>query len=139
MLWVLQQDLIELRYNMINTGIDLVSIERINDILTKNPRFITRFFGNEEQILFESKSTNEGKVQTIAGNFSAKEAFSKALGTGIVGFSLDEVQVLRNEFGAPYIELNGNAKIIIEKLNARISVSISHTDEYATAIVLLEM
>ena len=124
---------------MINTGIDLVSIKRINDMLTKSPRFITRFFGNDEQNLFISKTSDKSRGETIAGNFCAKEAFSKALGTGIVGFSLNEVQILRNELGAPYIKLNGNAEKIVENLNARISVSISHTNEYATAIVILEM
>lgn len=121
---------------MIATGIDLVTISRINDIVTKNPRFLTRFFGNEEQTLFNSKKGN-AKIQTIAGNFAAKEAFSKALGSGISGFSLNEVQILRNHLGAPYIELSGSALILFNALNAEISVSISHTDEYATAIVIL--
>lgn len=48
--------------------------------------------------------------ETIAANFAAKEAFAKALGTGVRGFSLNEVSVLRGELGAPYIKLAGNAK-----------------------------
>jgi len=46
-------------------------------------------------------------VPTIAANFAAKEAFSKALGTGVRGFLLAEVSVLRNELGAPYLALSG--------------------------------
>lgn len=124
---------------MIQTGIDLVEIARINDALTKNPRFITRFFGSNEQAMFKEIKTNKARVQSIAGNFAAKEAFSKALGTGLVGFSLNEVEVLRKENGAPYIKLSGKALALTKKTVANISLSISHTDTYATAIVIFEM
>ena len=50
------------------------------------------------------------RSETVAGNFAAKEAFSKALGTGISGFALKDVEVLRDEHGKPYIELENRLK-----------------------------
>lgn len=123
---------------MINTGIDLVSIDRIEKSVIKNPRFLTRFFGIQEQRIFESKKVFKRKIQSVAGNFAAKEAFSKAVGTGVSGFRLDEIEVLRNENGQPYIKLSERLSKLVCCENADVSVSISHTDEVATAIVIIE-
>jgi holo-[acyl-carrier protein] synthase len=75
-------------------------------------------------------------AQTIAANWAAKEAFSKAMGTGIRGFGLNEVSVLRNEAGAPYFLLTGNAKILADQRGFSFSVSLSHTAELALAFVI---
>ena len=72
--------------------------------------------------------------QSIAANFAAKEAFSKALATGIRGFSLNEISVLRDGLGAPYIKLSGKALEAAKGL--RFKVSITHTKTVASAIVL---
>lgn len=120
---------------MIEVGIDLVEIARITDICTKNPRFITRFFGTEEQEFFSTKSDGQ-RMQSIAANFAAKEAFFKAIGTGINGNSLKDVQALRCENGKPYLSLSGK---ICEIVGAKkISISLSHTDSLATAIVIID-
>lgn len=74
--------------------------------------------------------------ETIAANFAAKEAFSKALGTGIRGFSLTEVSVLRNELGAPYFVFSGEAEKIVRERGLQFSVSLTHTDELAAAFVV---
>lgn len=117
---------------MIRTGIDLVEISRIEKSI-KNPRFLTRVFSACELELFAGKIN---QVQSIAANFAAKEAFSKAVGTGINGFSLDDISVLRNERGAPYLVLRGMALTLAGE--AQISVSLTHTKNYAAAIVVLE-
>ena len=72
----------------------------------------------------------------MAANFAAKEAFSKALGTGLRGFRLTEVQVLRDEWGAPFFQLDGTAAERARGLC--FSVSLTHTREYAQAFVLAE-
>ena len=72
----------------------------------------------------------------MAGNWAAKESFAKALGTGVEGFSLSEVEILRDDMGAPYIRLCGNAKGIADEMGLAFSVSISHTDDLATAVVI---
>ncbi len=110
----------------------MVEISRIKKSVENNDSFIQRFFGDEEQKLFNTKN----KFERIAGNFAGKEAFSKSIGTGIVGFSLNEVQVLRNDLNAPYLKFSGNALKIVQKQNLKFSISISHTNENAIAIVI---
>lgn len=73
---------------------------------------------------------------TIAASFAAKEAFSKALGTGIRGFALAEVSVLRDSLGAPYFALSGRAARLAEERGLRFSVSLSHTEDLAAAFVV---
>lgn len=115
---------------MMKTGIDLVEISRIQQSL-KNPRFLTRVFSENEIRLFE----NSGHAtQSFAANFAAKEAFSKSLGTGIRGFKLTEVEILRDEYGAPILQLYGQAK---EKAKGLLfTISLTHTEHYASAIVI---
>ena len=71
---------------------------------------------------------------SAAADWAAKEAFSKALGTGVRGFELNEVSCLRDELGAPYLVLTGKAKQAAEGL--AFSVSLTHTAELASAIVI---
>ena len=118
---------------MFKIGIDIIEISRIEKSL-KNIRFLEKFFGSEERKTLLKDGLD---VQNIAGNFCAKEAFSKAIGTGIKDFSMKEVQILKNYLGAPYIELAGRAKFISEKLGFKnFSVSITHTKTTAAAVVL---
>ena len=88
-----------------NVGIDVIEIDRINRSI-KNPRFLSRIFSPSELKYFSQKSFN---ASTIAGTFCAKEAFAKAMGTGIHGFSFNEISVLRDYMGTPYISLKGRA------------------------------
>lgn len=83
--------------------------------------------------MFEKKSCS---AQTVAANFAAKEAFAKALGTGVRGFALDEISVLRDEQGAPYFVFTGKAKNIVEKSKLKFTLSLSHIKETACAMVI---
>lgn len=116
-------------------GTDILEIRRIEKCLL-NPRFVQRVFSLEEQAFLAQRNFNSA---TVTGSFCAKEAFAKAVGTGFRGFSFREISVLRDEKGAPFIRLEGNARTLFgEKLNsAAVSVSISHCREYATAVVLI--
>lgn len=116
-------------------GIDITEIERIEKAL-KAERFLERFFSEEEIKYFKSK---KHMAQSVAANFAAKEAFSKAIGTGIRGFSLAEVEILRDDLGKPHISLSGDAKKITDELGiSGLFVSISHSEKYAVAQVLAE-
>lgn len=117
---------------MLTTGIDLISINRIEKSLA-NPRFLTRVFSVGEIEMFRERGC---PAQTIAANFAAKEAFSKALGTGVHGFRWNEVSVLRDSLGKPYFLLEGRAKYLAEQSGLRFSVSLSHTDDTAAAFVV---
>lgn len=111
-------------------GTDIVEISRIEKSL-KNESFLNKVYSERERALIEKKG-----VKSAAANFAAKEAFSKALGTGIRGFSLSEVEVLREENGKPYIVLSGRAKT--QAAGRKIEVSLSHTESLALAFVVIE-
>ena len=113
-------------------GIDMQKADRIKKSI-QNENFYRRVFSKEEHALFESKNNN---IETISANFCVKEAFSKALGTGIVGFSLNEVYALRDNSGAPYLVLTGKAKELADERNLTFSVSISHDGGFAIAMVI---
>lgn len=114
-------------------GCDLCAIDRVAD---GGERFSVRYFTEAEQKLFGEK---KNKPQTVAANFAAKEAFSKALGTGVRDFALTDVEVLRDNLGKPYINLYRSAEEICKSLGiTNIFVSISHEGNLAMAYVVLE-
>ncbi len=115
---------------MYRIGTDLIEISRIEKSV-KSQRFMERVFSQKEIALFSAKGS---PFQSMAGNWAAKEAFSKALGTGVVGFSLNEVSVLRDDHGTPFIELTGKALQLAGRYE--FSVSITHTDSLAQAVVI---
>lgn len=116
-------------------GVDIVEISRI-EMLTNKRAFIQKYFSKDEQSMF---ATKRFATQTIAANYAGKEAFSKAIGTGIKGFKLSEIEILRTPENAPYINLTGNAKEIAEKLSVgEISISLSHDAGIAIAMVQVE-
>lgn len=120
-------------------GCDIVKVSRFEKWID-NPRMIDRFFSNAEKV-DAGQGTPAFKCQHYAARFAAKESFSKALGTGIVGFALTEVFVTNGEFGEPYINVTGRAKDLLESRcgkNAKIFVSLSHEKEYAVATVVIE-
>lgn len=120
---------------IIGIGTDIIEIERIDKAIKGTKGFLERVFTEKEILYFESKKM---KVETIAGNFAAKEAISKSLGTGIRGFSLKDIEVLRDELGKPVVKLSSkiNSLIGLEKYN--INLSISHNKNSAIAFAVLE-
>jgi len=120
-------------------GTDISEVKRFKKWI-ENPSMINRYF-NEKELLSDEGDTKEGKIlQHYAARFSAKEAFSKALGTGIKDFSLKEVFVTNDKDGKPFINVSGNAeKILRERCgNCSVHLSISHEKEYAVAFVVIE-
>lgn len=123
------------------TGIDLVETQRIAKSL-RSPHFLERVFSQKEQALLQERAggrplyLSAAAVSTAAANFCAKEAFAKALGTGIRGFSLREVSALRDGLGRPYLELTGGALRMARERELSFSLSLTHTREYAGAVVV---
>ena len=119
-------------------GTDIVSIDRIKKSL-KNKLFLKRVF-NEKEILKCKKINN--CFNCFAKRFAAKEAFSKALGTGISnGINFNEIIVLNKKSGKPYISLIGKTKkILIKKFKgkrSKVSLSLSDENKYAVAFVTI--
>lgn len=115
---------------MIKNGIDLVEIHRIKKSIEK-PHFIARVYGKNEIAEAEKR---QNMASYYAGNFAAKEAFIKCLGTGIKSFKLTEIEVLRNSFGGPYFSLSDNIKSLYPGLI--FELSITNTTNYAVASVI---
>lgn len=120
---------------VLGVGNDIVEIERIAKAIEKKS-FIKRYFTEREIIFFQSKKL---KAETVAGNFAAKEAVAKALGTGFSGFSAIDIELVHDTKGAPYVVLAGNAKVLARAKGINnICVSISHCKAYAVAYVVAE-
>jgi holo-[acyl-carrier protein] synthase len=117
-------------------GTDIVQVSRMNKWV-ENPEIIKRFF-NPVEIM--EKGSDSTKNQHYAARFAAKEAFSKALGTGITGFSLRDVYITNDKSGKPILNVkNSAADVLREKCGkCKIHISLSHEKEYATAFVVIE-
>ena len=118
-------------------GIDIVEIERIRGLIERyGSRFIDRVFSPCEISYCRNKKDPSG---SFAARFAVKEAFVKALGTGMVGgMKFNDVSFEFTE--RPEIKLSGVAESIAKtKGIASMQVSISHEKGYAIAIVILEV
>jgi len=117
-------------------GTDIIEINRIKKVIISKPEFIIKSFTIKEQEYFQNRNN---AIQTIAGNYAAKESISKALGTGFRGFGLIDIEVLRDKKGMPIVFLYGKAKQIQKQKSIKnIWVSISHCEIYATAYAIAE-
>ena len=126
--------------NIFGIGTDIISIDRIKNSL-KNKNFINRIF-NEKEILKCKKNNNS--INCFAKRFAAKEAFSKALGTGISnGINFNEIVVLNKKSGKPYINVIGQTKKILnkrfKKKKSKILLSLSDEKKYAVAFVTISI
>lgn len=115
----------------ISTGVDLVEIERFREILSRHgSRFLDRIYTNREL-----DEVGED-LASLAARFAAKEAVSKALGTGIGPVSWKEIEILRGKKRNPILNLHGKASQQAQFLNLESwSISLSHTSTYAVASV----
>lgn len=118
---------------MFAIGTDILEVCRIEKSL-KIPRFLSFAFGEEEIKILKTKKFCP---RSVAANFCAKEAFFKAMGTGIRGFGLKNVQTLRDELGKPYFKFSGKVLEEVQRNKYKFSVSLSHSENYAIATVLL--
>ncbi|MBB6218797.1 phosphopantetheine--protein transferase-like protein [Anaerosolibacter carboniphilus] len=112
-------------------GIDIIEIERIVQAINRNNKFLERIFTDKEIAYFKSAN---GSQSSIAGNFAAKEAVVKAIGTGIRGFKWRDIEVERDSLGKPSIQLYNQARDIVgERGIDEILITISHSRDYAVA------
>ena len=109
-------------------GIDLVDIDRIEKALAST-KFVQEVFTLSEREYCK-------KAENFAGIYCAKEAFVKAVGTGLTRSSFGEIEVLHYENGAPYYNLKGKASEALDKRKAHLP--ISHDKGVAIAICMLE-
>ncbi|MFS0656915.1 holo-ACP synthase [Bacillus sp. 179-C3.3 HS] len=112
-------------------GIDIVEIKRLAQVLSRQSRFPERILTLHEQDEYQTLN-DKRRLEFLAGRFAAKEAFSKAYGTGIgKQLSFHDIEIQKDDSGKPYIK---SVKIADDKVH----LSITHTKEYAAAQVLIE-
>ena len=114
------------------TGVDLIETQRIQDAIQRHgQRFLKRVFTPAEIDLCQ------GRPESLAARFAAKEAAAKALGTGIGDISWQEVEVLNDEQKAPLLQLSGAAAQRARLLGLTTwSASLSHNLTQAIALVV---
>lgn len=126
-------------------GIDLAKCSRFQKWID-NPKMLERFF-NPEEILEKKESMTAARqsasLQHYAARFAAKEAFSKALGCGLV-FDLRDLFIQNDKNGKPMLAIQGSAQEALKKYcpdwqNAKFFVSLSHEKEFAIAQVIIEI
>lgn len=123
----------------IRCGMDIVELDRIERALAQGESFIKRVYTPNERAYCESRG--KAALQSFAARFCAKEAVSKALGTGIAqGVSLQDIEVTNESGGKPVVILHNEAKRHFEAMGAKaIDISLTHSRDYAAAqaVILL--
>jgi len=123
---------------ILGTGIDLIEVERIRDSYARfGERFLKRVL-HPNEIAYCLSHKDPGPF--LAARFAAKEAISKAFGTGIgAQLGWQDMEVGRKESGEPFVILHGNGLKLLAGRGARIiHLSLSHTAAHATAMAILE-
>jgi len=111
-------------------GIDVVEIDRVSDAFeTHGESFLRRIY-TERELIYCGKR-KKLKFPELPVRFAAKEAYSKAIGTGMRGIRWKQIEVVNNSRGKPHIAVSGK---ILEKAH----LSLSHSRDYAVASVVLE-
>jgi len=108
-------------------GIDIVEFEEIKERLSD--RFIARILSERELVRYNNMTSTDAKLAYIAGRFAAKEAYTKVYKNFDHSLNFTDVEILNDEFGAPYI-------VSKYRPDDSISVSISHSRNYAVAVCI---
>jgi len=114
---------------IVGHGIDIEELASIQHAVEKREGFAQRVLTDKELKRFANLKGRR-QIEYLAGRWSAKEAFSKAMGTGIGKLGFQDLEVLNNERGAPYFSKS--------PFSGKVWLSISHTDQFVTASVILE-
>ena len=127
--------------DVIGLGCDILELARLDGLLDKDKaRFVKRVLTAQEQAEFENRSArsiHRGRL-FVATRFCAKEAFSKAMGTGIgAQFSFQDLSVLNDSLGRPLLSYSERLSHWLESRRAFAKVSISDEQHYVMSTVIL--
>jgi len=123
---------------IVGIGIDLVKVSRIEAVLARHgQRFVERILHPNELLVYQSHSH---PLAYFAKRYAAKEALSKALGTGIArGVNFNEIETQLNELGRPHLILHGTTLDKADELGVKhLFITLSDEQDYAIANVVLE-
>jgi holo-[acyl-carrier protein] synthase len=115
---------------IVGIGIDLVELDHMASVLKKQPRIFEKILTEKEIEIYESRGEKR-RLEFLAGRYAVKEAFSKAMGTGIgKTVTFQNISVLNNEKGQPIV--------VASPYEGNVFVSISHSKQMVVAQVVLE-
>ncbi len=117
----------------IRTGTAIIELSRIRKSC-KNKRFLSNYFSADEIRFFVAHKLS---VALIAENYCVKIAVAKAIGTGLRVIRAQEISVLRDRLGSPFIITEGYAKMLEQREGYVFNVSVDHCRDYATASVII--
>ena len=112
-------------------GVDMTEISRVSKACSKES-FLRKVFSAKEAELYADRP------EKLAAGFAAKEAFSKALGTGVRGFSMREVELFRDDLGKPYYVFSGKAADIVRDKHLSAHVSVTDEGDLVTVFTVLD-
>jgi holo-[acyl-carrier protein] synthase len=117
---------------MLAVGVDMIEVERIGSSLEKyGQRFLDRIFTEREQRYCD------GRAESLAARFAAKEAVGKAMGTGIGDIRWLDIEIVNEENGQPLLVLHGAARTMAHTMGLELwSLSLSHTKTHAIGMVV---
>ena len=120
---------------IVGIGNDIIEIERVEKAILKEG-FKNKVYTQKE---LENIEKRGNRTETYAGIFSAKEAISKAIGTGVREFSLIDLEILNDDLGKPYVVVSEKLDKILKnkKEDYQIEISISHSKKYAIAMAII--
>ncbi|PYI94147.1 MAG: hypothetical protein DME97_03860 [Verrucomicrobia bacterium] len=124
--------------SVLGIGVDLVENARIEHSLERfGERFLHRIFTAGE---IEYSQSMKYPARHLAARFAAKEAVSKAFGTGIgKAMGWKDIDIHRKPSGEPFLVLEGGAKKLAEERSvSKVSISLSHTEHHAIAVIVVE-
>jgi holo-[acyl-carrier protein] synthase len=121
---------------ILGVGIDIVHVGRIRHWESVHG-LVERYFHPEE--VADARARGAGESLSLAARFAAKEAFGKALGTGLAGMRLGDIQVVNDRNGRPEIVLHGTALARFSAAGgSRVHVSLTHERDNAVAVAIIE-
>jgi holo-[acyl-carrier protein] synthase len=118
----------------LSVGIDAVDVDRFRELIARRPEVRNRLFTEPERRLAGGYAD---PAPRLAARFAAKEATMKALGAGLGAFRFQDVEVLRDDSGAPVLRVRGGAAELARNRQVESwRVSLTHTRLVAQAIVV---
>lgn len=120
---------------IIGIGIDLIEVRRVK-VAMERPQFARRVFTEAEQKYCDGRGRQA--AASYAARFAGKEAVMKALGTGLAGGSWQDIEILPDALGRPEVTLRDGFAAVAAKLGVKkIFISLTHTEDYAAADVMM--
>ena len=121
---------------ILGVGVDIVDVNRMRH-WWERPRLLRRFFHENE--IEAVKLRKSAEILSLAARFAAKEAFGKALGTGMRRLALSDIEVRNSHNGKPEILVHGTAQHALEAAGGtRLHISMTHEKNHAVAMVVIE-